>query len=344
MNTCMNSAARTLVARRFARSTFALILLLASIFAIDGAMARDLRFGTPFVNGSNLHRGMEKFAEIVNAESGGRYKILVYTDSQIGDITQLLSGMQLGTIDMAYLGIGNGAGLKGGAPLNIGYTPYLFKNKEWAEKILNGPIFDEMFANLARESGVRAFAAAGARSGRAIQTTKGPIVKPEDLRNYRLRIPPIDMFRAAFEPLGVKVVPMGLSDIYLAMSRGQIDGQDNGFDLSLTFKWQEVAKHWSATGHVFELATWYISEKVWQAMTPADQALFKRAASEGGAVATRLGDEIDRGGIEAIKRAGGTYTVPDVAAFRAAFKDVHRPYEGKVWPVGLVAKIRAMQE
>jgi len=287
---------------------------------------------------------MEKFAEIVNAQSGGRYKILVYTDSQIGDISQLLTGMQLGTIDMAYLGIGNGASLKGGAPLNIGYVPYLFKNKEWAEKIMNGPIFDEMFESLARESGVRAFTAAGARSGRAIQTTKGPIVKPEDLKGFRMRIPPIDMFRAAFEPLGVKVVPMGLSDVYLSMSRGQIDGQDNGFDLSLTFKWQEVAKYWSATNHVYELATWYISEKLWQSMTVEDRALFKRAAREGGLVATKLGDEIDRGGIEAIKQAGGTYTVPDIAAFRAAFKDVYKPYEGKVWKAGLVEQIRAMQE
>ena len=155
-----------------------LLLIAGTMLVAGGALAKDLRFGTPFVNGSNLHRGLEKFAEIVNAESGGRYKILVYTDSQIGDITQLLSGMQLGTIDMAYLAIGNGAGLKGGAPLNIGYTPYLFKSKEWAEKILNGPIFDEMFENLAKESGVRAFGAAGARSGRAIQTIKGPIVKP----------------------------------------------------------------------------------------------------------------------------------------------------------------------
>ena len=347
MNDLMHSMGRVLLERCYPLTRFTRAIFLGVLLAACGstaATAKDLRFGTPFVNGSNLHRGMEKFAEIVNAESGGRYKILVYTDSQIGDITQLLSGMQLGTIDMAYLGIGNGAGLKGGAPLNIGYTPYLFKSKESAEKILNGPIFEEMFENLARESGVRAFAAAGARSGRAIQTTKGPIVKPEDLKNYRLRIPPIDMFRAAFEPLGVKVVPMGLSDIYLAMSRGQIDGQDNGFDLALTFKWQEVAKYWSATGHVYELATWYISEKLWQTLSPADQALFKRAAREGGAVTTRLGEEIDRGGIEAIKAAGGTYTVPDVAAFRAAFKDVHKPYEGKVWPAGLVDKIRAMQE
>ncbi|MEJ7667195.1 MAG: hypothetical protein WKH97_00330 [Casimicrobiaceae bacterium] len=54
-------------------------------------------FGTPFVNGSNLHKGMEKFAEVVNAETKGRIKIPVYTGSQIGDIQQLMTGMQLGT-------------------------------------------------------------------------------------------------------------------------------------------------------------------------------------------------------------------------------------------------------
>jgi len=213
------------------------------------AQTRELRMGTPFVNGSNLHQAMQKFAEVLNSDSKGKLKVNVYTDSQIGDIQALLSGMQLGTIDMAYLGIGNGAALKGGGPLNVAYTPYLFKSKDWAEKILNGPIFAPMFDDLAKESGVRVFAAAGARSARAIQTTKGPINGPEDLKGFRLRIPPIPMFKDAFEALGVKVVPMGLSDVYLALSRGQVDGQDNGFDLSLSFKWHEVAKFWSATDH-----------------------------------------------------------------------------------------------
>jgi tripartite ATP-independent transporter DctP family solute receptor len=307
------------------------------------AQTRELRMGTPFVNGSNLHQAMQRFAEVVNAESGGRYKVLVYTDSQIGDISQLISGMQLGTVDMAYLGIGNGAGLKGGAPLNIAYTPYLFRSKEKANEILNGPIFNEMFESLAKESGVRAFAAAGARSGRAIQTTRGPIRRPDDLKGFRLRIPPIDMFRAAFESVGVKPVPMGLADVYQALARGQIDGQDNGFDLSLSFKWHEVAKFWSATDHCFELATWYISERTWQSLTPADRELWKRAARAGGEVATRLGEEIDRNGVEELKKAGVTYVVPDIAAFRDAFKDVHKPYDGKVWPAGLVDRIRAMQ-
>ena len=307
------------------------------------AQTRELRFGTPFVNGSNLHKGMEKFAEVVLAESKGRIKILVYTDSQIGDIQQLMTGMQLGTIDMAYLGIGNGASMKGGAPLNVAYVPYLFKSKKAAEEIYNGPIFQDMFENLAKESGVRAFAVAGARSPRAIQTTKGPINRPEDLKGFRLRIPPIDMFRVAFESIGVKSVPMGLSDVYLAMSRGQVDGQDNGLDLALSFKWHEVAKYYAVTDHVYEVATWYISEKVWTTLTAEDKAIFKRAARIGGALATELGDELDRNGIAELKKAGVTVTTPELNLFREAFKDAYKVSEGKVWPAGLVEKIHASQ-
>ena len=329
--------------RRTLLANAAACMAAAAVPTVRAQGTRELRMGTPFVNGSNLHQAMQKFAEVVNGQTGGRYKVLVYTDSQIGDIQQLISGMQLGTVDMAYLGIGNGASLKGGAPLNIAYTPYLFKTKDTAREILNGPIFAEMFENLAKESGVRAFAAAGARSGRAVQSIKGPVNKPTDLNGMRLRIPPIDMFRAAFESVGVKPVPMGLADVYQALSRGQIDGQDNGFDLSLSFKWHEVAKYWSATNHCYELATWYVSDKLWQTMTAADRDTFKRAAHEGGLVATRLGEEIDRNGIEELKKAGVTYVVPDIPAFREAFKDVHKPYEGKVWPVGLVDKIRSMQ-
>ena len=54
--------------RRSPLASFALALALTAAMA-GAVLAKDLRFGTPFVNGSNLHRGMEKFAEIVNAQS-----------------------------------------------------------------------------------------------------------------------------------------------------------------------------------------------------------------------------------------------------------------------------------
>ncbi len=105
-------------------AAWALMLVAFSAHAAD----LTLRFGTPFVTNSNLHKAMEKFAEVVAKESGGKIKVQVYADSQIGDIQQLIAGMQLGTVDMAYLGVGNSGQLKDCGALNIGYLPYLFKS------------------------------------------------------------------------------------------------------------------------------------------------------------------------------------------------------------------------
>jgi TRAP-type C4-dicarboxylate transport system substrate-binding protein len=156
-----------------------LVLLLATNLPPAQAADLTLRFGTPFVTNSNLHKAMEKFAEVVAQDSGGKIKVQVYADSQIGDIQQLIAGMQLGTVDMAYLGVGNSGQLKDCGALNIAYLPYLFKNKEQATQVLNSPLFQDLYDGCARSSGLRIFAVAGARSPRAIVTTKGPVRKPK---------------------------------------------------------------------------------------------------------------------------------------------------------------------
>jgi TRAP-type C4-dicarboxylate transport system substrate-binding protein len=160
----------------------------------------------------------------------------------------------------------------------------------------------------------------------------------------RLRIPPIPIFRDTFEAVGVKVVPLGLNEVYMALSRGQVDGQDNGFDLTLSFRFHEVSKFWSATDHVYDMGAFYVSERKWKTFTPEQQALFKRAAAEGGKLATQLGEELDKHGLEELKKAGVTYVVPDKAAFEKAWANVYKNYEGKVWPEGLVQRIKAAQK
>ena len=177
----------------------ALGMLLMATISTASAAELSLRLGGPWASGSNLQKGMEKFAEVVGAETQGRIQVKVYADSQLGDIQQLLTGVQLGTVDMAYLAIGNAGQLKGGAPLNVAYVPHLFKSKRQATEALNGPIFSEMYEVVAKEAGVRIFAVYGARSPRAVQTSRGPIRKPEDLKGMRIRIPPIELLRASMK-------------------------------------------------------------------------------------------------------------------------------------------------
>jgi TRAP-type C4-dicarboxylate transport system substrate-binding protein len=173
----------------------------------------QLKINTISATDSPWHKAMLKFGEIVKAKSKGGIEVLIYADGQLGDISQTLTSMQMGTIDMGYFGLGSAVYLKPYSSVSIIYVPYLFKNKQAATQILNGPVFQDIFDKAAKESGVRIFSAYGARSPRAIQTTKGPIQKPEDLKGMKLRIPGMEIFLATFRALDVKPTSLAITEI-----------------------------------------------------------------------------------------------------------------------------------
>ena len=320
------------------------VALVALGASVPAHAERKIRIGTISSQGSPWHKAMQRFAEVAAKESNGQLQVQVFTDGALGDINQMYSSMQLGTLEMGYFGLGAITLLKGAEPLNVLYVPYIFKSAESAEKALNTDEFRKLYTDIAGKTGVRVLAAYGQRSPRAVQTVKGPIAKPEDLKGLRMRIPNIELLKGTFEKLGVQVTPMQMLEIYTALSRGTVQGQDNGFDLSMPLKFHEVAKFWSATDHAYELTGWFMSEKLWRALTEAERSALVKAAQAGGEIATSETKKLDVDSIETIKKAGGTYTVPDRDAFRAALKDVHVPYEGKLWPAGMVDRVRKMQE
>lgn len=320
-------------------------LVAAALATPAGAQqVRELRLGSPWPSTSTIHAALPAFAEAVERESKGTIKVRVYPDSQLGDIQSLINGVQLGTVDMTYLAIGNAGVLKGGAPLNVAYVPYLFKSKEGAEKVVNSPVFQELYDNLAKESGVRIFAVYGARSPRAVQNRVRPVVKPEDLKGLKIRIPPIEGIRAAFEKLGAKPVVLGLGDTYNAIERGQVDGHENGIDAAVGYKWYEVAKYFTPTDHIYETGAFYINEKLWQSLSKEEQQIFINAAKQGGAAMTAAGEKVDAGAQKIFADNGVQVSQPDKAAFEAALADIYKRFEGKVWPEGLVERIRAIPQ
>ncbi|MBH0238490.1 TRAP transporter substrate-binding protein [Methylobrevis albus] len=324
-----------LAAAAFAAAT------LGSAFAQE---VKEIRLGSPWPTASTIHTALPVFADEVERLSEGKIKVRVYPDSQLGDIQALINGVQLGTVDMTYLAIGNAGVLRGGTALNVAYVPYLFDSKEDAERIANSEVFGELYDELASQSGVRIFAVYGARSPRAVQNKVRAVSKPEDMVGLKIRIPPIDGIRLAFEAMGAKPVVLGLGDTYNAIERGQVDGHENGIDAAVGYKWYEIAKHFTPTEHIYETAAWYINENLWASFTDAEREIFRAAAKAGGMAMTEAGEAVDVEGYKIFKEQGVTVTQPDTEAFREALKDVYKNFEGRVWPEGLVAKIRAMQD
>lgn len=318
--------------------------LLSAWTAPAPAQTREVKIATIALANSPWHIALMRFKQVLEERSNGRYKVNVYTDGQLGDIAQLLSAMQLGTIEFSAFGLSSISFVRGGEALGVIYVPYLFKNSAAAERILNNDEFKAIYEKIGQTAGVRTFGAYGQRSPRALQTTTGPITKPEQVKGLRLRIPPIPILKAMFERLGAQITPMGMLEIYNALSRGTIDGQDNGFDLSIPAHFHDAAKYWSATDHVLELVGFFSSERFWRSLSAEDKALFEGAAKDAGSVITELTRKLDQDGIEILKQAGVTYVVPDRAAFAAAVAGLEKDFDGKLWSAGLVDRIRKAQE
>lgn len=316
---------------------------LAMPYIAQAQAGRELRFASVNATGSVHEKGLQLFKETVESRTNGAIKVNIYLNSQLGDLGQIASGLQLGTIDLTLYGFGNLSPLAGGQSANVAFVPYLFNDKASAQQILGGPIFEPVFKDVATQSGVRTFAVAGARSPRAVNTTRGPIERPEDLQGFRIRVPPIELAKATFETMGASTVGTGISEVYMSLSRGQIDGQDNGFDLSLQFRFPEVARFWSATDHVYEMQIYCASERLWQRLTPDERDIFEEAGLAAGNLITQLTEEFDKAGMNDLIAQGVQFTTPDLGPFRRTLFDVYKPFEGRLFPEGLVDQIRASQ-
>ena len=331
--------------KRFGLGFTALALGLAvALAAPQQADAKDIKIATIQQAGGPWHQAMLRFKELVEAGTDGSITVEVFTDGQLGDTTAMMTAMQLGALEMVYQGATSGSYMKGGEALNVMMVPYLFKDGDAAEKVLNSEEMLGLYDEAAEQSGIRLISAWGQRSPRALQTMTGPIETPDDLKGMRIRIPPIALLEASFKKLGAQITSTGVLEIYNSLARGSIDGQDNGLDLSYPLKFYEVAKYWSETDHVREIIGWFASERVWQGLTDHEREVIRSATKEAGAVATRLQREADAKAKDGLTAAGVTYTVPDKAAFAETLADVYKDFEGKVWPDGLVERIRQMQD
>lgn len=307
---------------------------------VRAAGAKQIRIGTIGLNNSPWHKALLRFKEVAEAKTGGSLSVSVYTDGQLGDIGQMLSGMQLGTIEMGYFGLSSTSFMKGAEAMNALFVPYLFPDSAAAERICNGPVFKELYDRIAQTTKVRVLGARGQRSPRALQSVSGPITEPGQVKGLRLRVPAIDILKATFETMGAQTVPLGMLEIYTALSRKTVDGQDNGFDLSTPARFYEVAKYWTATDHVLEMVGFFMGERVWQTLSGPEREALDEAMIEGGKIASTLTQQLDDDSVDIMKKAGCTYTVPDLKPWREAVAGVSKRFDGKLWPEGMIERMR----
>jgi TRAP-type C4-dicarboxylate transport system substrate-binding protein len=84
---------------------------------------------------------------------------------------------------------------------------------------------------------------------RNVTTQVGPVKVPADLKGLKIRVMKSKPLMDTINAFGATAVPMGQSEVYVALQQKVIDGWENNEPTALTFNMQEVAKYFSYTRH-----------------------------------------------------------------------------------------------
>ncbi len=263
---------------------FCLVVLCGLLFTFSSvAKAEDyqemtIRVATANPIGSLHAAGLEKFKEVLEKESGGKFKVLTSYGGATGDeqsnVRQLRSKILHGTV----VACGNLTPFSPRASLFI--LPYLFPTVESAHKLLSNEAFMQKQDDvIAKESGVRPLA--WFVSGyRMITNSKKPIESMIDMQGLKLRVPPVDVSLETYRSWGVEPHPLSWIETFQGLQQGLIDGQDNSYLVIRDQQFWEVQKYITKLHYNFFVAPLLIAETWYQSLNPKTKALIDKAGIE----------------------------------------------------------------
>jgi tripartite ATP-independent transporter DctP family solute receptor len=216
--------------------------------------------------------------KLIQERTNGRHRLQIFHSRQLGEEKETIEQTRAGAIDLNRVNV---APLASFAPeANVLVLPFLFRSADHLNRVINGPIGEEILKSFAPSGFVGlAFYDSGARS---IYTSVRPIRKLEDLKGLRIRIQQSDLMKEMFTALGVNPIPLPYGQVMTGLSTQLIDGAENNWPSYVTTGHYRAASYYSLTEHTMSPEVLVMSEKAWNSLSPEDQEIFREAARESG--------------------------------------------------------------
>lgn len=280
-----------------------------------------------------------KAAAEVKEKTGGRIEIQGFPGGQLGSSRDMVESVASGALTMVTEGA---AQLGQFVPqLSIIEAPYIWNNPKHMTRALSSPLMEELNKALVEKRGMRVIGV-NYYGVRHITSGKKEIRSVDDMKGFKLRVPEVDTFKAMAEAWGARPTPLNFSELYLALSQGAVDGQENPLPTIASAKLGEVQKYLILSAHIITPRLVIINEAAWKKLSAADQAVVKAAVD---ASATWQDNEIitqESGLADTLAKAGMTVITPDLESFRKpVLASLPAKFESK-WGKGLWERIQGL--
>lgn len=266
------------------------------------------------------HVAAVQFARRVEERTDGQIRIEIFPAGQLGSENETLGKVRLGAIDIQATSLNYL--IKYEKAFAVVVMPYLFDSYEHAHRVLDGPAMS-WFAPLAEKQGV-VILSNWEWGFRNLSNNTRPVNKPEDVRGLKIRVPPVVELEDTMQAMGAEVSKIGFKELYMALSQGVVDGQENPLSVIYYNKLHEVQKHLALTRHVYYNLLHVISVRSWARLTPAQQVILREESKAAGDGMRKKIIAEEEELIARMADAGVKVTRPDAKPFRALMEPAYK--------------------
>ena len=202
--------------------------------------------------------GMEKFAELVQAKSGGKIKVNLFPGGVLGGDQATVSALQGGTVEMASMNSGILASEV--KDFEVFDFPFMFANEQGSRRGGRRPLRQEDARQAAKP---RAWSAwpTGNWAFASITNSKRADHKVEDIEGLKLRVIPNAINVDWVKALGANPTPLPFPEVYAALEQKAIDGQENPITVIAANKFWEVQKYVALTNHQYNPQSVHVQQE-----------------------------------------------------------------------------------
>ena len=285
-------------------------------------------------------QAVEDMGKKLSDATGGRLTIQMYASMQLGGEKEAIEQAQVGAIQIARVSVG---ALGPVVPdLNVFNLPFLFRDTAHMEKVVDGPIGQELLDKVTNNPNTHlvglAWMDAGARN---FYDTKKPIENISDLKGLKIRVMGNPMFVEMMTDLGGNGVAMGYDQVFSALQTGVVDGAENNPPSFYFDNHYQVAKYYTLTEHLIVPEIIVFSRTSWDKLSKDDQALITKLAHEAQADERQLWKKKEAEAMEKMKAAGiEIITISDKTPFQQAVKPLWDKYGAQY--AALIKEIEAV--
>ena len=271
----------------------------------------------------------ESLGKKLEAATNGRLSIQMYPSAQLGAEKETIEQTQIGAIQ--FLRVSAGAVGPIVDDINVVNMPFLFKSIAHSEKMMDGPLGQELLDKIGASPNANLIALCWMNSGaRSLYNTKHPIKSIDDLKGLKIRVIGNPIFIDMMNSLGGNGIAMGYDQVFSALQTGVIDGAENNPPSYVFSNHYTAAKYYSLTEHLVIPEVLCFSKRAWGSLSADDQNLIKKFAREAQLEEREYWNQYEQKALEKAKAAGSQIIeISDKTPFQNAVKPVWDKYGPK---------------